>query len=156
MPSEPRLIALLPSALDPAVFSAAGLSHLNWASFPPRASIVTVSKSRRCRATGSRTTDGRSERWNWACLDNHESCNNLPELSFFGVSENVPLAFPLHTQFSSFRHQIVIERSAHDLQFWVLITHRSFHVPMSHGLHHGSEIPSSHENPSAVVMSSAV
>jgi hypothetical protein len=35
MPSELRLDALLPYALDPAAFSTSGLSHLNWASFPP-------------------------------------------------------------------------------------------------------------------------
>jgi hypothetical protein len=33
--------------------------------------------------------DGRSVFCRRACFYNHESCNNLPELSFFGVSENV-------------------------------------------------------------------
>jgi len=34
--------------------------------------------------------------------------------------------------------------------------HRSLYVPMPHGLHYGSQIPGSHENPSAVVMAGTV
>jgi len=34
--------------------------------------------------------------------------------------------------------------------------HSSFHVPMSHGFHHSSQVPSSHQDPSAVVMPRAV
>src|SRR5262245_42896043 len=38
----------------------------------------------------------------------------------------------------------------------MLIMHRSLYVAMPHCPHDGSEVPSSHENPSAVVMTGAI
>ena len=36
-----------------------------------------------------RLSDGRLDRKRRDCFLKHKSCNNLPKLSFFGVSENV-------------------------------------------------------------------
>ncbi len=66
------------------------------------------------------------------------------------------ILFPLHPHFSTLRAFVVVQRSAHDLKLRVLVMHRSFHISVAHGLHYSSQIPSSHKNPSAVVMPRAI
>lgn len=60
--------------------------------------------------------------------------------------------FLLHLDFSTGQICSAVQRSAYDLKLGVLVLHRCFHVSVTHGLHHGSQIPSSHENPCTVVM----
>jgi hypothetical protein len=51
---------------------------------------------------------------------------------------------------------MVIERGAHDLQFRVLIMHRSLYVAMPHRSHDGSKISSSHQDSRTVIVPCAV
>jgi hypothetical protein len=50
----------------------------------------------------------------------------------------------------------VIERSAYDFQFRVLIAHRGLYVAVAPGSHHGRSIARSHQNSRTVVMSRTV
>lgn len=51
---------------------------------------------------------------------------------------------------------MVIERSAHDFQFRVLIVHRGLHVAVPHRPHYGGKVAGSHQDSRTVVMSRAV
>lgn len=53
-------------------------------------------------------------------------------------------------RFSTWR--TVIERSAHDLQFRVLIVHCGLNIAMSHRFHYGGKVSGSHQISRAVVM----
>jgi len=57
--------------------------------------------------------------------------------------------FSLHSRFT---YRSGVERGAHDLQFGMLVVHSRLHIPVSHRFHYGREIPSAHEDPSAVVV----
>src|SRR5215813_10805548 len=78
--------------------------------------------------------------------------NDLPRLWFFGSVIKGRNLFSLRPHFSSFVCRAVIQRGADDIEFGMLIMHRSFYVSMSHGLHDGGQVPGPHENPCAVVM----
>lgn len=51
---------------------------------------------------------------------------------------------------------MVIERSAHDFQFRVLIVHSGLYVAVPHRSHYGRKVAGSHENSRAIVVSRTV
>jgi hypothetical protein len=54
------------------------------------------------------------------------------------------------------RWRTVIERSAHDFQFRVLIVHRGFYVTVPHRSHYGRKVAGAHQNSRPEVMSRTV
>jgi hypothetical protein len=52
----------------------------------------------------------------------------------------------LRPHFSSFACRSIIQRGADDMEFGMLIMHRSLYVSMSHRLHDGGQVPRPHEN----------
>jgi hypothetical protein len=70
------------------------------------------------------------------------------------VTKRAVTPFLLHWGVRACR--LVIERSAHDLEFWMLILHRGLYVAMSHSSHHGGKVSASHQNSCPVIMSCAV
>jgi len=83
-----------------------------------------------------------------------EGSMTCPGCGFSVCRKRCRYPLPLRRRFTAWR--TVIERSAHDFQFGVLIVHRGLCVAVPHRSHYGREVAGSHQNSRAIVVSRAV